>query len=194
MAQGKSRLEVEARQKGFDEVAKKAEQVDKSLKGIGKTAEDADDAQKKLTASSEAYVGILARISPALAALVDGFVKGSRIAGDFATQQINLREVLGKARTAIVANAKALASFAAVGLVVAGISAIVAAVRSMREEFERATAAIQKHREALNELAAARLERAKAIETLTDAQKRDTVAIEAWSKWAVTGWDKDWPG
>ncbi len=75
-----------------------------------------------------------------------------------------------------MANAKALKLLGAVGLVIAGIAAIAKAIRTMREEFERATSAIKAHQQALNELAGKRQERSNAIEQLTDAQKRDPVA------------------
>ena len=184
MSRGKARLEAEFVTKGAGKAADDAKQVDKSLKGIGKTTDEgvkstekATEAQRKINASTEDYTSLLSRIHPALGAMSDALVKGGRVMGNFASQQIHLGSVLRKTRGAIVANAKALKLLGAVGLVIAGIAAIAKAIRTMREEFERATSAIKAHQQALNELEGKRQERSKAMEGLTDAQRRDPVAI-----------------
>jgi len=87
-------------------------------------------------------------------AVADAMVKGSKIAGDFATQQISLRDVMTKATGAIRANWNAIILFAAGGAVIAGISAITAALGKMREEAEAVAKAIQAARDALNKFLA----------------------------------------
>lgn len=151
-------LKARASLEGGRETAQGLREIDQARRQVAegetKTAQAAEkgaEAQGKLNASTETYTALASRLHPTLGALVDGMVKSARVAGDWANQQINLREVTNKLTGAIRNNLNALKLMGAAGLVVAGIMAIVKAVRTAREEYERYTGAIKKNQQALNE-------------------------------------------
>ena len=177
MARGQSKLTAEVEVKGAKEGARALGEVDGAQKRVVetgekgvKTAATATVAQEKLNASTEDYTSLLGRISPVLGGFVDGMVKGAKVAGDFATQQISLRGVLGHATTAIRNNARALKLIGAGGAVVAAISLIVRSVQAMKEAFDAVTEKIREQSAALGE--AARKQREATAAYLDDAAAR----------------------
>jgi hypothetical protein len=171
------RLNIEAR--GGDQAADSVKKVDEAQKGLTdktkaavKPTQELDEATRKAAATEETYTSILGRVHPALGALADGMVKGTRIAGDLATKQIHLGQAFRSATGAIRANWNAIKLFLAGGAVIAAIAAIGAAVRKMKEEYEAATAAIKAHRDALNELKNEQQELQAQIEAVSDASRR----------------------
>lgn len=170
------RLNIEAQ--GAEQTSAQVGKVDAAQKGLTdqtkeakKPTEELDTATKKLTATEETYTTLLSRIHPALGAMADVMVKGSRVAGDLATKKITLREVTDKLAGAVRANWKALTLFASIGGVIAGIAAIGAAVRAMKQEWDDAREAIKNYQDALNELKGAEQERQQAIEDISDVRR-----------------------
>ncbi len=179
MAKGQQDLKLTSKAEGFDETAKKVDQVADStakLKGQvdrgGKAATDAAKSQEKLNASESDYVSLLAAVSPRLSLFVDSLLKGSKIAGDFASQQIDVAALTGKATEAIKKNAAALKLIGAAGAVALAIYAIVKAIETMRQEAEAATKAITAQSAALSELQRQGQERGQAIENISDTRRR----------------------
>jgi hypothetical protein len=170
-------LRLKATAEGFDEAAGKVKAVDDAQKQVASTTtkgikatEAATAAQDKANVSAETYTALLSRISPGLAALFDGMVKGTKIIGDLATQQLSLRGVMSKTAGVIRANANALKLIGAGGAVVAGIMLIVRAVNQMKEAFEKVTKRIKEQSAALTE--ATRNQREATQAYLDDAAAR----------------------
>ena len=185
MAEERQELTIHAGIEGAAEAASDLEQVDHAQEGVTEqfiaakpAVEQLAEAKKKLGASGEAYTSILARIHPQLGAMADVMRKGSEIVGQLATQKLHLREVTEKVTAALRANWKALAFFASVGGVIAGIAAIAAAVRAMKQEWDDATAAIKRHRDELNEVKGAEQDRQKAIEAISDVRREGGMTAE----------------
>ena len=179
MGEGTQKLTVEAQAKGFDKtaaevskVAEAEERLEGQTTGAAKATDAASEAAQKLNASESDYVEILRQVNPALGNLADSLLKGGRVAGDLASQNINLAGAFGKATEAIKNNAGALKLIGAGGAVVLGIYAITQAVKAMREEHERATEAIKRHREALNELKQEEADQKQTIEDIADRRRR----------------------
>ncbi len=179
MGKGQQDLKLTSKAEGFDETAKKVGQVDDAtakLKGQvgkgGKAATEAAKSQEKLNASESDYVSLLSAISPRLGLFVDSLIKGSKVAGDFASQQIDVGALTGKATEAIKKNASALKLIGAAGAVVLAIYAIVKAIETMRQESEAATKALKAQTDALNELQRQGQERGQAIENIADTRRR----------------------
>lgn len=144
MSNGNKMLGLEAKLKGgpetadgLDKIAKAEKQVGEQTKDAGKKATEAAEGQKRLGGSNEDLVAVLSRVSPALGGLVDGMLKGNKIIGQMANENINLKGALGKVTSGLKANAGALKFYAAAGAVVAGIMAIVTAMRKRRRKRPR---------------------------------------------------------
>jgi len=171
---GHQKLEVEAVATGFDKAAKDHDKVgdaqqrlQEGAKKTTKATEAAGDAQKKLSASESDWIEILRSVNPAFGALADTLVKGSRVAGDMASRNIDLTATFKSLTGAVKNNAGALALIGAGGAVVLAISAISRAVAAMRQEFEEATQAVRDQINALNELEKGRAERIEELERLS---------------------------
>lgn len=159
MGTGKQRLTVEVETKGGDPAAQELKKVDRAQRDVVDTTresvkptEAASDATKKATASTEDFTSAASRIHPVLGAYMDGMVKATRIAGEFANAQLHLGDVIAGVRSVIGKFANTLKLLGAVGVVIAGIKALTAAIGAFRDEMERANAAqrafIQAQREA----------------------------------------------
>lgn len=183
MGGGEQDLTLRAQLKGGEETAKGLDKITDAEKKVGgqveetaKATDQAEGAQQKLNAAEGDYVAILSRIHPALGGVLDSMLKGSKIAGDLASQNINLTGAFGKATEAIKANAGALKLIGAGGLVVAAIYAIVHAIRLMREEAEKAEKAIRDQIDALNDLEKTRLARMGETERQAAARREGPVS------------------
>ncbi len=202
MAEGTQKLTIEAEAKGFEQTAKKIESVSDETQKLtdatqrqAKDTEAATDAQKKHTASEGDFLGLLREIHPALGIFAESLLRGIKITSDLASEQINLNTILGQASDAIKTNKKALDLLAATGAVVAGITAVVNAIRSVAEEARSATAAIYAMAQAQNEVLAARAATASEVERLgagraegppsAEESRVITEAIDAFARTAV---------
>jgi len=153
-----SELRIKHTTVGAEEAARNAEQVAAAQGKItaqvseqAPAVEKAAESQKKLNAGAETYISLLSRIHPALGAFADAMLKGAKVAGDLATQQISLRGAVTAAATAMRNFAGAIGLTLAGGAVAAGFLAISRAIASIREEEERARASIRRQGEALDE-------------------------------------------
>jgi len=171
-------LTIRAKAEGTEQAAADVEKISEATGRLdGSTKKQADatdaatDAQGKLNAAEEDYIGLLAEVSPALAQFADGLLKGSKVAGDFATKNIDLGKALGTATSAAKANAGSLALIGSGGAVLAGIVAINKAIKAQTELYERNTEAIKRRTAAENELKEAQREEAKSIEAVADARR-----------------------
>jgi len=176
---GHQKLEVEAVAKGFDEAAKAHDKVSEAqqklkegAKGTAKATAAASDAQAKLQSGQEDWLHILRQVHPSLGMLGEALVKGSKVAGDLASRNIDLTETFKSLTGAVKRNAAALALLGAGGAVVLAIGAISGAVARMRREFEEATSAVRDQIDALNELERGRAERVEELERLS-ARRRE---------------------
>jgi len=165
--------------KGADKAAGDLKKVDQAQKGVGKTTtaqtkglKEATEAQKKLNASESDYTELLSRIHPALGAVAMASVKATKIAGDLATQQINLGGVLRKTSGAIKANAKALLLVGAGGAVFAAIAALVTVWGRLKESVEESTRALSASTGPREEAIKHYREMAKAIREVANARER----------------------
>jgi hypothetical protein len=148
-------------------VAAAQREVTGEVKGAGQEAAQAADAQQKLTASESDFIGVLSRINPALGGLADALLKGGKIAGDLASQNISLSGAFQKATGAIKANAGALKLIGAGGAVVVAIGLIAGAMAKMREEALAVTAAIKDQVDALNDLQKQRSTQSENLERMS---------------------------
>ena len=157
MPPGQQELTTKFKTEGAEQTAKAHDQlagaqkkvVDGTKEGAGATR-DAAGAQDKLNASEGDFIGLLSAVHPALGQFVDAGLKASKVAGDLATKNINLKEVMGKVTAAIKGNAKALALIGAGGAVVLALLAIAKAWSVIKEKAERATEAARRNREEVN--------------------------------------------
>ncbi len=177
MAKQKFTSEVEVKgaakaAKDFDKIAKaQAGVTDKGTAAVAQTAK-ATEATKQLSASESDFIGVLSRINPALGGLADALLKGGKIAGDLASQNISLSGALNKATGAIKANAGALKLIGAGGAVVVAIMLITKAMGAMREEAEATASAIREQVAALNELQNQRSTQSESLERMS-ARRRE---------------------
>ncbi len=177
------RLNIEAA--GADKAAGDVGKVDAAQKGLTdktidakKPTEELDQATKKLTASEEDYTALLGRVHPALGAMADVMLKGSKVVGDLAAQEINLTAVTARATAALAAHKDTLKLLAAGGAVVAGIGAVISSLRAARAEHDRNTEAIQRHKEALDSLRETERDRQQAIERVSDTRRAGPMDAE----------------
>jgi len=134
------------------EVAKAQEQVKSKVADTTAPVEKLTEAQGKLNASTEDYTSLLGRIHPVLGGLADGMVKGSRIAGDFATRQISVRDASRAMASALRASAGALKLLGAAGVAALGIGALVSVISRIRDEAKKAADEIKRQTDAISEL------------------------------------------
>jgi hypothetical protein len=159
------------------------------VKDGGTASEKAAGSQDKLNASSEVYVSLLRRIHPALGNFVDSIIKGSKVAGDLAQEELSLGGVLGTVAEAVKGNAAALALIGAGGAVVLAINLVASAVRKMREDFEAATKAVKALADAQTELRKGEAGEQAAIEALRDKFKAGPFSAEQARAAAATAGD-----
>ncbi len=171
---GKQKFTSEVEVTGADRAAKDFDKISNAQKGLTdetagsvKETVKADEATKKLSASEGDVVGILSRLNPALGGLADAILKGGKIAGDLASQNISLSGAFSKATGAIKANAGALKLIGAGGAVVAAIAMIAGAMAKMREETLAVTAAIRDQVDALNDLQKQRSTQSENLERMS---------------------------
>ncbi len=176
---GKQKFTSEIEVTGASKAAADFAKVDKAQKGVtdqGTAAVEqtkaATEATDKLSASESDFIGVLSRINPALGGLADALLKGGKIAGDLASQNISLSGAFAKATGAIKANAGALKLIGAGGAVVLAIAAIAGAMARMREEALAVTAAIRDQVDALNDLQKQRSSQSENLERMS-ARRRE---------------------
>ncbi len=176
---GEQDLKLRVSQDGAEETAAAVGKVETAQKKVAGTAvesaaatETATEATKKAAASNEDLFNILNKIHPGLGEIAQTMSRGSKVAGDFATKNIELANVFGSLKTAVTENAGALKLLLAGGAVAIGIGLIGAAVAKMKAEFEEATKAINDNAKALDELRGKQIEEQASIEQIADARKR----------------------
>lgn len=175
---GKQRFTSEVEVKGAAQAAKDFDKISKAQKGLTDKSTAAveqtakvDAATKQLTASESDFIGVLSRINPQLGGMADALLKGSKIAGAAASQNIDLARTFQKVSAAVTKKAGAFKLLLAGGAVVIGIMAIVKAIQREREELDKATEAVKRHRNALNTLKQEEQDRQQAIEDIADRRK-----------------------
>ncbi len=174
---------AEAAAEKFGKVAAAEEKVVAGQAGTAAGAEAATEATGKLNASTEDLVTLLAGVSPALGAFADTLVKGSKVAGDLATQNINLAGSHKKAAAFAREHGNTLKLLAAGGAVVLGITAIVNAVQTLKESHAAAEAAAKKQTDVLNEQIAAVRELEKGYQAAANARKlHDAIGVDETTK------------
>lgn len=185
MPERSQKLTTEAVAKGFDKAAKEHDKVAGAQQKVAgqtkegaKAATDAADAQGKLNASESDFVGLLSQVSPELGRFADAMVKGVKISGDLATSNIELGKVLEMGKAAAVKYAGALKLLVAGGAVVAGILAIAAAIRKVKEEHEAATRAVNEQIEAETELANKQRDAQQTLENLAATRREGGFTAE----------------
>lgn len=141
MAEEKQKLTIEAGLEGGQQTAQGLDQIDKAqekvtdgTKAAEKPTEALADAQDKAAASAEEYTSLLSQMHPALGGMADMMVKGSKIIGDFAAQEINVTEITKKATTAFNENAKTIGLLGGAAVAAAGFVALAKAMAYVREE------------------------------------------------------------
>ncbi len=173
------KLALEVTQTGAAATAEAIGKVETANKKVAGTAVEsaaatdvATEATKKAAASNEDLFNILNKIHPGLGEIAQTMSRGSKVAGDFATKNIDLKGAFDGIGKSIVANAGAFKLLLAGGAVAAGIALIGAAVAKMRAEFEAATKAIADNAKALDELRSKQIEEKASIEQIADARKK----------------------
>lgn len=177
MPTGQSKLEAKIETKGATRAAKKMGEVadaqGRIVKTVGqsvKPTRELADATQKASTSGATYIELLTRLSPRLGLFADGLLKSTRIIGDLANKQINLRELTAKAAGAMRKYGGALKFALAGGAVAAGFLAISRSIAAIREESKRAEEAQIRRVARLNEEAKAQQELEAAIRATTDAR------------------------
>ncbi len=152
-------LKARATLEGGKETAQGLRDIDQAKKQVTEgevqatqVTQEATAAQQSFNATEGDYLGILATISPRLGRYVAVIAQGVRVAGDYAAQQINVRGALRKVNVTLRKNINLFRLVAASGAVVVGVMAIVKAVQTVREEFERYTAAIKRSQSELDKI------------------------------------------
>lgn len=138
--EGTQKLTLEVREKGAEQTAKDVGKVGKATDDLqAKTKQQATEttkaaaAQQDLNAAETDYITLLTQIDPRLGQMADGMLKGGKIAGDFATAQINLGDAVQTVTGAIAANANTLKLLGAAGGVVVGFTAVYKVINLVRE-------------------------------------------------------------
>jgi hypothetical protein len=129
-------------------------------------------AEEKLHVSTIALTTVMTRIHPVLGAMTSTMLNSIRVIGQLASTTISLRSVMDTAAGAIRRNAAALKLIGAGGLVVAAINAIVAAVRSHREQLERLNAELRRNNDLLAEQTVKSREAAQAYTDAANARRK----------------------
>jgi len=127
--------------------------------------------QDKYIAVHRNYLGLLRQINPTIAYYAEGMIRSVRVAGDLATKHLELNDILKAGKGFITENANGLALLGAGGAVIAGISAISAAVRQMQKDFEAATKSIEENNKALTDLKRKEGEGQQRIEEIAATRK-----------------------
>lgn len=147
-------LRARATLEGGEETARGLTEIGEAQKGVSaegqkgaQVTEQATEATDKMRSSMEDVNSLLSRIHPALGAFGDALFKGSKMAGDLASANIDLNAVQQKGLSVIRENAKALTLIGAGGAVALGIWAIVKAYQALSAEAERNEDIIKKNRE-----------------------------------------------
>jgi len=155
------------------EVEQYQEEVSKARQEVEKFG----GAQDQANASEEEYISLLQQTHPALGAFADAGVKASRVLGQIGEGNINVRETLAVASKALKNNIGLLKTLAASGFVVAGITAIVTAFRSMRAEMERNIKTMGKQRDRMTELGEAAEQQAQRIARAAAGQRGGNLTL-----------------
>jgi len=136
------------------------------------------DAQENLASKQDKYLGVhrnylglLRQINPTMAYYVEGMVRSVKVAGDLATKNLELNNILQAGKGFITESANGLALLGAGGAVVAGIMAISAAVRAMQKDFEDAKKAIEEMNKALTDVERQEGEQQQRIEDVAAGRK-----------------------
>ncbi len=154
---------------GLNEIADAQNKVTGQTGAASSATKEAADAQDNLNASEGDYIALLAGISPALGRIADLFIKGSKVASEFALSQTDLAGAAKKASAAIKGNAAALKLLGAGGLVLAAIFAITSALKKMREEAEAVAKETREIVDAQTELKNQAADNQQSIESIRDA-------------------------
>ncbi len=156
---------------GLKDIAGAQAAVNTGNQEAAQPVKEATAAQEDLNASESDYIQLLTQISPVLGRFVDAAIKGSKVAGDLATQNINLTGAFKKAKAAITANAGALKLLTAGGAAVVGLVLISKAFTAIKKEAEEATKAINGTIEAQTRLRNEAIDRKQSIEDIADARR-----------------------
>jgi hypothetical protein len=185
MGEGTQKLTLEAAAKGFDKAAGDVAKVSGATEGLKDQSEasaaqttKAAEATDKLNASESDYIELLRRTNPLLGELADGLLKGTRIAGDLASRNIDLKGTFSKLTAAVKGNVAALKLIGAGGAVVASVLAIAHALKVMREEAERVKEELAGIIEAQTKLRAEQAGRAQTIESMRDTMRAEPFTAE----------------
>ncbi len=146
VAAGQDRLTGES-----GKAAEAAEQQAAAAEQQAAATEQQAAATDKAAASTEDYTSILGRIHPALGALADAFVKGSRVAGDLAEKQIKLGDVTASVTKLVGENAAAIKLLGAGGAAAAAILFLISQVNRLKEEWAEANDELRKYIARMNE-------------------------------------------
>jgi hypothetical protein len=157
---------------GLRDIGKAQGEVANQGEKGAKVAEEATKTQEKLNATTETYTTLASRLHPVMGAWVDVLVKGSRVVGDFATQQIEGRKLWDAATGAIRRNWNALKLFAAAGAAGAAIWLVVRAVNALKKANEEAEEQQRKNTDALNAQIEKTRELEKAYRDAAEARRR----------------------
>ena len=171
---------------GIDKIAGAEEKLAGETSKAGQASGEAAKQVDKLKSSEGDVLGLLTQVSPALGAFADAMLKGSKVAGDLATEQINLGSVLQKTEGFIKANAGALKLLVAGGAIAAGIWAITKALEAEAKAHERVAEAAKRQRTALNELKGQREDMKQAIEEVSDVRAEGGMSAEQSRKATTT--------
>lgn len=144
MGESRQDLRLRASLEGGKETAKGLQEIDRAQEGLTgkvddstKRIEDATEAQQKLNAAESDYISILSRIDPQFAGFVDSLLKGSKVAGDFASAQFTLGDATATVTAAIAAQAGTLKLLGAVGIAAAGIGVLAKSIQQVRGESQK---------------------------------------------------------
>lgn len=152
--------ETKAAVKGVgDETAKLTATTVKLEEGL----EDQTHSQDEATASGEDYIAVLSRISPLLGGVVDAMRKGSKIAGDLASQNLKLGEASEGAAKFAAKHAKTITLLGAGGAAIAAVLFMISQIKAMGEEWEKVNAQIDSYNSKANTAKGVQIELREAI-------------------------------